>query len=453
MAYLDFSVICYPVEGPFAVDARIGGHSHLRVAFHTVNRYHAASLSFAFFRGRAFMSLAASTALSCATAVSTNSDWNEALREATATAREALRGTADLALLFLSPHHAEHADRIAESACHQLSTTMLLGCTGEAIAVTGREIEDEPAMAVWLARWPAARITPMHLQFQRTPEGGALEGWPDALAGEWPTPSFLIALGEPYSFPADFLLERMNEDRPQVPIIGGMASGAAQPGDNRLLLGMQSFAEGAVAVHVSGPVRLQTVVSQGCRPIGRPLVVTKAERNVIYELGGKSALAQLRAIFDTLPTREKRLVQTALHVGRVVSEYKDRFEQGDFLVRNVVGIDASSGAIAIGDYLRPGQTVQFHIRDEEAADAELKQLLAQAREQSATSPAGALLFTCNGRGTRMFSRPNHDAEAIAGAFGSIPLAGFFAQGELGPIGNSNFIHGFTASIGLFHAEG
>jgi small ligand-binding sensory domain FIST len=288
----------------------------------------------------------------------------------------------------------------------------------------------------------------MHLRFERTPEGGALEGWPDALAGEWQPDSFMIVLGEPFSFPADFLLERMNEDRPGTPVIGGMASGAAQPGENRLLCGPKTFAEGAVAVHISGGVRLRTVVSQGCRPIGRPFVVTKAERNVIHELGGKPAMAQLREIFDTLPTSEQRLVQRALHVGRVVSEYQDRFEQGDFLVRNVVGIDPSTGAIAIGDYIRPGQTVQFHIRDQQAADAELHQLLAVARQEG-TAPAGALLFTCNGRGTRMFSQPHHDAAAVSSSFGDLPLAGFFAQGELGPIGNQNFIHGFTASIGLF----
>ena len=173
---------------------------------------------------------------------------------------------------------------------------------------------------------------------------------------------------------------------------------------------------------------------------------------MIFELGGKPALVQLREIFDTLPTREQRLVQRALHVGRVVSEYQERFEQGDFLVRNVVGIDAGSGAIAIGDYIRPGQTVQFHVRDQEAADAELTQLLAAAKGHANVAPAGALLFTCNGRGTRMFSQPDHDADAIARAFGKIPLAGFFAQGELGPIGNQNFIHGFTASIGLFLPE-
>jgi small ligand-binding sensory domain FIST len=399
------------------------------------------------------MSSATSTALSCAAALSTQPQWEDALHEAVSAARESLAATPDVALLFVSPHHVQAADQIAAEACNLLGTRHLIGCTGEAIAGTGREIEDEPALSLWMGRWPGVRITPLHLEFERTAEGGALDGWPDELAGDWPANSFLIVLGEPFSFPADFLLERMNEDRPNVPVLGGMASGAAQPGDNRLLLGPGAFVEGAVALHITGPVRLRTVVSQGCRPIGRPFVVTKAERNIIYELGGKSALVQLREIFDTLPTREQRLVQRALHVGRVVSEYQDRFAQGDFLVRNVVGIDANSGAIAIGDYIRPGQTVQFHIRDQEAADAELVQLLAAARADCGATPAGALLFTCNGRGTRMFTQPHHDADAIARAFGPIPLAGFFAQGELGPIGRQNFIHGFTASIGLFLADG
>jgi small ligand-binding sensory domain FIST len=395
------------------------------------------------------MSTFTSVALRCAAALSLRTTWKEALSEVVAAARDSLGGPADLALLFLSPHHASAADEIAVAAVDALGTRSILGCTGESIAATGQEIEDAPAMSLWLGHFPGAQITPMHLRFQRTPEGSALDGWPDELAGDWPEGSFLIALGEPYSFPVDFLLERINEDRPGTPVIGGMASGGAQPGENRLLLGAQSHAEGAVLMHVSGPVRLKTVVSQGCRPIGQPLVVTKAERNVIYELGGKPALMQLRAIFDKLPTREQRLVQTALHVGRVVSEYRDHFEQGDFLIRNVVGIDANTGAIAIGDYLRPGQTVQFHVRDQEAADGELAQLLAAARDQGPVPPCGGLLFTCNGRGTRMFDQPHHDAQAVARAFGPIPLAGFFAQGELGPIGRNNFIHGFTASIGLF----
>jgi small ligand-binding sensory domain FIST len=395
---------------------------------------------------------ASSTSFCCASALSTHSEWESALDEALETAHNSLGGSPDLGLIFFSPNHAAAADQIAAAAAKSLAPAMLIGCTGESIAGTSREIEIEPALSLWLARWPKAKLTPMHLRFERTPEGGALEGWPDSLADDWSPDDFLVVLGEPFTFPADYLLERMNEDRPGVPVIGGMASGASSPGENRLLYGDQTFAEGAVAIHVSGPVRLKTVVSQGCRPIGRHFVVTKAERNVIYELGGKPALLQLREIFDTLPTSEQRLVQTALHIGRVVSEYKDRFEHGDFLIRNVVGIDANSGAIAIGDYLRPGQTVQFHIRDEEAADAELKQLLAAVKKENASSPLGSLLFTCNGRGTRMFSERHHDASAVAAAFGPIPLAGFFAQGELGPIGQQNFVHGFTASIGLFYSD-
>jgi len=390
-----------------------------------------------------------SQALSCAAGLSTSDSAIEALAEALASASQSLGGQADLALIFCSPHHASQADQIAAAACDRLGTENLLGCTGESIVGGSQEIEGSPALAVWLARWPGVRLTPMHLALERTSEGGALAGWPVELAGEWPAESFLLCLGEPFSFPSDFLLERMNEDRPHVPVIGGMASGAASPGDNRLFLGRRTFAEGAVALHVSGNVRLRTVVSQGCRPIGRHYVVTKAERNIIFELGGKAALAQLREIFAALPTREQQLVQSALHVGRVVSEYQDRFEQGDFLVRNVVGIDSQSGAVAIGDYIRPGQTVQFHVRDEEAASAELAQLLAAARAKAAAPPVGALLFTCNGRGTRMFSQPHHDAAAIARVFGPLPLAGFFAQGEIGPIGRQNFVHGFTASVALF----
>jgi small ligand-binding sensory domain FIST len=396
------------------------------------------------------MNAVASSVIKCAAALSLRAEPEGELREAATLARQSLGGSPSLAYLFFSPHHAAAADRLANEACELLETENVVGCSGEAIVGGDREIEHDPAIVLWLARWPGATITTMHLSFERTPEGGALEGCPDALADEWPADSFLIVLGEPFSFPADFLLERINEDRPGVPVLGGMASGAPEPGENRLLLGRRTFAEGAVAVHVAGGVRLRTVVSQGCRPIGKHFVVTRAERNVIYELGGKPALVQLREIFDALPTSEQRLVQRALHVGRVVSEYQDRFEQGDFLVRNVVGIDAANGAIAVGDYIRPGQTVQFHIRDEAAADAELKQLLVAARRDDAV-PCGGLLFTCNGRGTRMFSTANHDAAAVAAGFGSLPLAGFFAQGELGPIGGQNHMHGFTASLGLFEA--
>lgn len=392
------------------------------------------------------------SSLGFASALSTLPSSPAALQEVCRSAREQLGAVPDLAFLFFSHHHLAYADALAAEACKLLGTDKVLGCTGEAIAAGGREVEEEPAISLWTASWPQVTTSLMHLEFERTPEGGVIKGWPDELAGEWPAGTFLLLLGEPFSFPADLLLERFNEDRPGVPIVGGMASGAHSPGDNRILLGSECFAEGAVAALVQGPVRLRTVVSQGCRPIGRHYVVTKAERNVIYELGGRPALLQLKELFDTLPNCEKLLVQSGLHVGRVVSEYQERFEQGDFLVRNVVGIDPAAGAVAVGDYIRVGQTVQFHIRDQETADAELKQLLTAAAQTPGAAPSGALLFTCNGRGRRLFQQADHDAAAVSAALGEIPLAGFFAQGELGPIGGQNFMHGFTASVALFERE-
>ena len=171
-------------------------------------------------------------------------------------------------------------------------------------------------------------------------------------------------LAIPFSFPADVMLQRLNDDRPGLQVVGGMASTAAAPGENRLFFGPRAETEGAVAVILDGAVRIKTVVSQGCRPVGTHFVVTKSEGNVVYELGGKPALLQLKAIFDTLPTSEQRLVETGLHLGRVVNEYQDQFEQGDFLVRNVMGIDPNDGSVAVGDFFRPGQTVQFHVRDQ-----------------------------------------------------------------------------------------
>jgi small ligand-binding sensory domain FIST len=180
------------------------------------------------------------------------------------------------------------------------------------------------------------------------------------------------------------------------------------------------------------------------------MVVTKAEQNIISELGGKPALEQLRAVFRTLAPEEEEMVQRGLHVGRAISEYRDHFGRGDFLVRNVVGADPQSGAIGIGDLVRTGQTVQFHVRDARTADEDLRELLAAGDRNR--PPLGALLFTCNGRGTRLFPAPHHDAQAVRQAFGEVPVAGLFAQGEIGPIGGQNFLHGFTASIALFEPD-
>jgi small ligand-binding sensory domain FIST len=207
--------------------------------------------------------------------------------------------------------------------------------------------------------------------------------------------------------------------------------------------------EGAVGVLLEGEIGLRWIVSQGCRPIGRHMVVTRAQGNVILELSGHTPLEQMRELWKSLGPEDQELFQHGLHIGRVHNEYQGEFQRGDFLVRNVLGVERQTGALIINDHVRVGQTVQFQVRDSDSADEDLRALLQIDLNAHEHRPAGALLFSCNGRGTRLFPSPDHDASAIRQEAGAIPLAGFFAQGELGPVGGQNFIHGFTASVAMF----
>jgi small ligand-binding sensory domain FIST len=385
-----------------------------------------------------------------ASALSTAPETMEALDEICSRAMEALKAIPDLALIFFSPQHTEHAQDLATQVSRRLGARCLLGCPGESIVGNDQEIENGPAMSLWLAHWNTqVQLTPFHLAVEETMEGYALLGWPDERDSADPEQSFLLLLADPFSFPVDEFLNQVNKENPGLRVMGGMASGGRQPGQNCLVLDNIVLDRGAIGVMVQGPIHARSVVSQGCRPIGRHLVITKANENIIGELGGKPALVQLQRIWDQLSPSDQELARHGLHVGRVINEYKSEFTRGDFLVRNVIGLDRNSGAISITDRIRAGQTIQFHVRDAETAGEDLRELLQADLAAHEKKPAGALLFTCNGRGTRLFQRPHHDAQTIRAMAGTIPTAGFFAMGELGPVGGQNFIHGFTASVALF----
>jgi small ligand-binding sensory domain FIST len=224
-----------------------------------------------------------------------------------------------------------------------------------------------------------------------------------------------------------------------------MASAAQGPGGNRLVLDDRVLDHGAVAVMCSKDVPVRAVVSQGCRPVGQPFTITRAERNVVYELAGQPAMSRLQDLAAGLDNAERDLLRQGLHLGVVVDEHKLDFRRGDFLVRNLLGGDQRTGSLAVGEAVEVGQTVQFHVRDAEAADEDLRALL------SGVEGAGALLFTCNGRGTRLFGAPDHDVTVIDDLLGPVPVAGAFCAGEIGPVGGRNHLHGFTASLAVFGA--
>jgi small ligand-binding sensory domain FIST len=386
-----------------------------------------------------------------AAALSTAEPTTRALDEVCEQARAVMPDPPDLAAIFFTPHHADAAAAIARTLQDRLQPACLIGSVGEAVVGTGQEIEGRPGLSLWLGRWNGrVRAEPCHLVPQQTPDGLSLLGWPDALLDGDPSAAALLVLGDPFTFPAmEIFLPQVNADYKGLRVHGGMASGMAGPGQTPLILGPEVQSVGAVAVLLTGATGLRGVVSQGCRPVGRPLVITKGQDNVIGELGGKAPLEQLRAVYQELPARDQELFQRGPHIGLVINEYQEKFGPGDFLVRNLYGVDRTTGAMAITDRIRVGQTVQFHVRDAESADEDLRLLLRQDLARHPAAPRAALLFTCNGRGTRLFGEPHHDAGVLRAELGPVPVAGLFAAGELGPVGGQNFIHGFTASVVLF----
>lgn len=344
----------------------------------------------------------------------------------------------DFVVCFASPHFVGAFDDMTNALRELLDPAVMLGMTAVSIVCDAHEIEDGPAFSLLAARLPEARLTPVHLRTEQTPDGEAVVGWPD-LDGD---PRALLLLAEPFSFPIDGFLRRLDHDLPGLAVIGGVASAASHRGGNRLALDDLVVDHGAVGAFVDG-IDVRAVVSQGCRPIGRPFTVTAADRNRIVELAGQPALERLREIAEAATDEERALLQQGLHVGIVVDEHKTDFARGDFLVRNVLGADRETGALVVGDLVEVGTTVQLHVRDAAAADEDLRELL------SGASAEAALVFTCNGRGRRLFGTPDHDAAVISEMLGQVPAAGAFCAGEIGPVGGKSFLHGFTASVALF----
>jgi small ligand-binding sensory domain FIST len=343
----------------------------------------------------------------------------------------------DLAALFVTAAHVSHLGEIVRTVEAVLAPAALVGTTAVSVLARAREVEEQPAIALW-AGTPGP-VEAVRLAVVRGIDGALLTGLEPGRVAEAGT---LVLLADPLSFPVDDVVDVLAREAPHLTVIGGMASAGLAPGANRFVLDGDVHADGAVGVLVPPDRAVTTVVSQGCRPIGDPFVVTRAEGNVIAEIGGTPALVRLDQLFAGLGERDRELVQQGLHIGRVVDEHQADFGRGDFLVRNVIGADRSTGAIAIGDVVPVGATVQFHVRDAASADEDLHGLLSGVRGD------GALVFTCNGRGTRLFGRPDHDAELVAAVVGGA-AAGMFCAGEIGPVGRRSFVHGFTASLAIF----
>jgi small ligand-binding sensory domain FIST len=377
-------------------------------------------------------------------AISTVEESHDAGADAGRAVARALGGApADLALVFASGEHLGSTEAALEAVHDTVEPAALVGCAAGGVLGSGRELEGGTGLAVWAASLgDQGSAAPFHATVEDMGAEATVEGLP-SLDGA----SGAILLADPYSFPTDVVLGLLAEHAPGVPVLGGIASAHGPTGP--LFLDVDTHEQGAVGVSLDG-VEVLPCVSQGAAPLGRELTITAAEGNIIHELAGRPALQSVERIVAELSPRERALVAGGLLIGIVIDSGKPDYEQGDFLVRGVLGADPDTGSIAVGAAVRSGQIVRLHARDALSADEDLRRALRlQAEAMAGGTPAGALLFSCNGRGRAMFGAPDHDAEAVERELGAPPAAGFFAAGEIGPVGGRSFLHGFTATLAVF----
>jgi small ligand-binding sensory domain FIST len=378
-------------------------------------------------------------------AMSGENDWRAALDEVLA-ATDLGDASVDLALLFASYHHARAYEELVAEAYRASRARHLAGCSGQGIIGPAREVEGEPALSLLRVSLPDARIAVAHVR-QQALDGGEGLGRVAGLSLE--DVNAWLVLADPFRLDVEGLLRGLEQAYPGVTLIGGLASGRMDEHRTHVFVDAEVHDEGAVVVGLGGNATVRTVVSQGATPIGQPWTITGARENWLETIGGRPAY---QVLVDTVqglaPDVQERAARNLL-VGLAMDEYKEEFRRGDYLIRNLMGVDREHGALAIGAFPRVGQTLQFQMRDAAAADEDLRELLASAHASlGATTPAAALLCSCNGRGAGLFGAPDHDAAGVAQEFGPVPLAGFFCNGEIGPIGGKTFLHGFTASIAL-----
>ena len=374
-----------------------------------------------------------------ASAISDRASGAEALDEAVAAVRGRL-DRLDLAVVFASPSLAgDLAPRLAD-----VPAAMVIGCSGAGIIGDAHEIEGRPAVSVTAAELPGVTCTAFRVE----------PGVPPADAATWRArigvdePVGLLVLVDPFSGHVQALIEGLDAAFPRAKKFGGLVSGGRTPGADWLFAGGEAFRTGAVGIAFSGDLEIDTIVAQGCRPIGAPMVVTRCEGNLIFELDHKPPVDVLQALLRSLDGRDRALFQHSLFVG---IEMKDSMvhREGELLVRNIVGLDPEANVLAVAARLRPFQVLRFLLRDARAATQDLSRLLEGYRAAGQGACEGALLFSCLGRGAHLFGEPDHDSKLLQQHVGDVAVGGFFCNGEIGPVGGTTFLHGYTSAFALF----
>jgi small ligand-binding sensory domain FIST len=394
--------------------------------------------------------------------------WASAISDATAAKRplvalvkeccfqisEQLEGESpNFVVAFVAPSFIEEYDQLPQVVLDDLKAQHFIGCSAGGLIGGGIELEQKPAVAMVGAVLPDVEIKTFHMVNPDLPDADAAPDRWHELVGVTPDrdPHFVL-LPDPFSFRIDALVQGLDYAFPAATKIGGLVSGARRPNQNALFIQDKLYRNGSVGAVLHGNIQVDTIVAQGCRPIGRPLRVTKCDKNIVFEIDGKTAVNALHDVVEGLSELEQSLARQSLFIGIAMNEFQINHKPGDFLVRNIIGIEPTIGALVVGEALREEQTVQFHVRDAATSADDLRMLLKQHRDLRKAEPYGALLFSCLGRGEHLYGVPNHDSQCFREYLGSVPLGGFFCNGEIGPVAGTTFLHGYTSSFGIFRAK-
>ncbi len=390
-----------------------------------------------------------------ASAVDTDNSLRAAVEHAAETVFLGLgRQEPDLAVVFVSAQHAAHFDALPALLQREFENVFIFGCCGSGVIGGGREIEDRPAISITGAVLPGVRLKGTHLDAAQVPPVYAeARAWEDALritASQ--QPSFLM-LADPFSFEAETYIKGMDRIYPLAPKIGGLASGARAVGGTALYLGNQVYHSGCITLALTGNIDIDMVVSQGCRPIGDPMFVTSAHENLVRELDGRSPRDLLSDLFERLPASDRDLFSQSLHMGMAMRTEASEFSSGDFLVRGILGMDPQTGALWVSANVPSNSVVQFHLRDAATSAMDLERALTTYKASHLVAPdAGVLMFSCHGRGIELYGQADHDSNAFRRLVADLPIGGFFCDGEIGPIHNATFLHGYTTAFAVLQEK-
>ena len=394
----------------------------------------------------------ASKTAEAASALACGGDWEEVLGDLLAQLDSKQLKQCDLAVFFASSSFAPAYPQILGRLRAATAGGVLIGCSGQGVIGGEQEIEGRPAMALLTLALPGTNLNSAHFTQSQLETHTTGEDWLKLAGVSQDQANSWLLFADPFSADAEGFLNRFSTAYPHTPLVGGLASADPQTHKTYLFLNDDVYEEGMIGLALSGSCAVRTIVSQGCMPIGQTWAITSVNGNAIETIAQRPALEVLLETLQALPSDIQERARRNLLVGFAMDEYKDDFGRGDFLIRNLFGMDRESGSIVVGALPHIGQTLQFQIRDPQAADEDLRELLGKAvREMTGERVLGAVLCSCNGRGVGLFGAPHHDAEAISELLGPLPLAGFFCNGEIGPVAGRNFLHGFTASMAVIVA--